>query len=215
MTKSKGIYAPRAVWTAPMLQRLQSLYPDRVGKALAAELGVSLSAMYKKANELGLKKSEAFYAGADSGYLRGDRGIHTRFKPGQKPWTTGMKGLRLSPCSEFQKDSVPVNKQEIGALRINTLGDIDIKVGPGGGEWLSLRRYVWEMAYGPIPPGMCVVPDNGDGHDTRIENLLLVTRAENIQINLVRRYPRELRLAMQLRGKLASQISRSQEACHG
>lgn len=215
MTKSKDINAPRAIWTAPMLQQIQQLYPNKLGKTLAAELGVSLSVLYKKAKELGLKKSEAFYASAQSGLLRGDVGACTRFQPGQKPWTTGMKGVRMSPGSEFKKGSVPANKQEIGALRINTLGEIDIKVGPGGREWLSLRRYVWEMAHGPIPPGMCVVPDNGDGHDTRIENLLLVTRAENIQINLVRRYPRELRLAMQLRGKLASQILKSQEACHG
>lgn len=215
MSKSRGINAPRAVWTEPMLALLKLHYPDRTAKALAADLGVGVSVVYQKANVLGLQKSAAFNAGATSGRLRGDEGACTRFKPGNTPWTLGMKGVHLSPASEFKKGSVPANCLEVSALRINSLGELDMKIAPGPGNWVSMRRFAWEQAYGPIQPGMCVLPKNGDGHDTRLCNLKLVTRAENIQINLLSKYPKELRLTMQLRGKLASQISKSQEACHG
>lgn len=214
MSKSKGINAPRTVWTGAMLETLRLNYPDKTAKALAAELGVSCCILYAKAHALGLKKSEAFKASGASGRLDGVRGAATRFKPGNQPWTAGQKGLHLSPATQFQKGDAPVNRQEVGALRINSLGDIDIKLAPGPRQWLSLRRYVWQQAHGPIPPGMCVVPDNGDGHDTRIENLKLVTRAENIRINLLRKYPKELRNVMALRGRLANQITRTQESAH-
>lgn len=215
MTKSKGILPPRKVWTAQDLQHLTTHYPDKTAGMLAAEMGIKRHIVSAKACALGLKKSEAFKASAASGRLDGIRGAEGRFKPGHTPWTMGMKGVHLSPASEFKKGSVPANCLEVGALRINSLGDLDMKVAPGPGNWVSMRRYAWEQAYGPIQPGMCVLPKNGDGHDTRLCNLKLVTRAENIQINLLSKYPKELRLTMQLRGKLASQISKSQEACHG
>jgi hypothetical protein len=211
VTKSKGINAPRHDWTKAELDMLQAKYPDMQARALAALLGVTLQQVYRKARDLGLGKSEAFKASAASGRLDGVKGTATRFKPGGVPWSAGKKGLRLGMATEFKPGSVPANVQEVGALRINTLGDIDIKVAPGKGQWLSLRRYVWTQAHGPIPPDMCVMVKDHDPHNTQLENLMLGTRAENVQHNLLRRYPKELRSVMQTAGRLKSQINKLKE----
>lgn len=214
MSKSKGILPPRKVWTAQELQHLTTHYPEKTAGMLAAEMGIKHHIVYAKARALGLKKSEAFKASAASGRLDGIRGAEGRFKPGHTPWTLGMKGVHMNPATEFKKGDRPANYQEVGALRINSMGDIDIKVAPGPRQWLSLRRYAWEQEHGPIPHAMCVVPWNGDGHDVRSGNLRLVTRAENIRLNLTGKYPKELRNVMALRGRLSKQISRSQESNH-
>lgn len=215
MTKSKNILPPRRVWTDKELKFLRLFYPDQKASALAEMLNVKLYLVYKKAKQLGLQKSAEFKASAASGRLDGVRGAGTRFKPGNVPWTLGKKGVRMNPATEFKAGQAPANVQPVGALRINSMGDIDIKTAPGPRNWQSLRRYAWEQVHGPIPDAMCIVPINGDGHDTRIENLRLVTRAENIHHNLLSRYPAELRNVMALRGRLNTQITNQQEAVHG
>ena len=214
MTKSKNILPPRHTWTDAQLKLLQAAYPDQKAGAIAQQLGIKLHLVYKKATQLGLQKSDAFRASTASGRLDGKRGSDMRFKPGNKPWSLGMKGLRLSPATEFKAGQAPVNVQPVGALRINSLGDVDIKLAPGPRNWLSLRRYAWQQVHGPIPADMCIVPINGDGHDTRIENLRLLTRAENIAHNLLCRYPKELRSLMALQGRVKTEIKRKEEAQH-
>lgn len=214
MTKSRNILPPRHVWTDIELKLLRAAYPDQRAVAIAELLGMKLHLVYAKARQLGLQKSESFKRSTVSGRLDGLRDNGMRFKPGNPPWSKGMKGLRLSPATEFKKGQPPPNVQPVGALRINSLGDIDIKLAPGPRNWLSLRRYAWEQVHGPIPAGMCIVPKNGDGHDTRIENLRLLTRAENIAHNLLCRYPKELRNLMALQGRVKTQIKRKEEAKH-
>ena len=59
MTKSKKIYAPRAVWTEAQIAFLQTNYARLSAPALAAFTGQSCRAIYTKAAALGLKKSAA------------------------------------------------------------------------------------------------------------------------------------------------------------
>ena len=208
MTKSRGINAKPKRWTDADIHYLTELFPHHTTKAVAQILNISISRVNSKAHLIGLKKTPE-HIKVFGGRLDGIVGAKTRFKPGNRPWTLGMTGVRLSPSSEFKKGQAPVNVQEVGALRINSLGDIEIKIAEGKGQWLSLRRYVWQIAHGPIPDDMCIVPIDGDGHNTALENLRLLTRAENIHHNLLARWPKELRSAMQLGGRLRKQIAKS------
>lgn len=215
MTKSRGILAPRHRWLEADIDALRRLYPDHTAQFCAQVLGVSVALVYAKAHKLGLKKSAAFLASPASGRLDGVKGADTRFKPGHAgDYAALRKGVRFSPRTEFKPGSAPANRLEVGALRINSMGDIDIKVAPGPRQWVSLRRYVWESECGPIPPEMCVAVKNHDPHDTRLENLVLLTRAENIAHNLLRRYPKELRNTMALAGRVRNRIQQIQGDQH-
>jgi hypothetical protein len=215
MTKSRGINAPKKHWSHEERLYLEVFYPDMPNQALAEKLGVTLKTVYNAAKRFKLHKSAAFLASPASGRLDGVRGTETRFQKGCTPcFTPFVKGMHVSPATQFKKGQTPHNQQEVGALRINSSGDIDIKLAPGPRNWLSLRRYAWEQVHGPIPAGMCIVPINGDRHDTRIENLRLLTRAENIAHNLLCRYPKELRNLMALQGRVKTQIKRKEETQH-
>lgn len=47
------------------------------------------------------------------------------------------------------------------------------------GEVLIVHRIIWEMLHGPIPDGMVVDHDNGDGADNSHTNLVLKTSSGN------------------------------------
>jgi hypothetical protein len=219
MTKSRNLIAPKHTWTGFQLDALRRLYPGTVTAVLAAALGLSVNAVNTKATALGLKKSRAFLASERSGRLgngwHDGRGASTRWGKGQQGSFKPPKGVRLSPSTEFKPGSRPANWQPVGALRINGDGDLDIKVAEGLRCWVSMRRYVWETEVGPIPAGMLVEVRNGDGHDTQLSNLFLATRAEHVAHHLHLKYPKDLRSAMQLQGRLRNRIKALEGAQHG
>jgi hypothetical protein len=199
MTTSRHINKPAFAWTAERLQLLRSLYADTPTRAIADSLGCPMQVVYTQAKLRGLKKSPEFLASAYSGRATSATpiagSVSTRFTPGQFSWNKGKKlPGHGNPKTFFKKGDPAINAQDVGALRINTMGDIDIK-----------------LAHGPIPPLMCIGVRDHDRHNTQPENLILLTRAENIAHNLLRRYPKELRNVMALRGRLNNQITKKLE----
>lgn len=103
----------------------------------------------------------------------------------------------------------------IGALRINSYNELDIKLRTGLRAWYSMARWTWETVRGPIPKGMVVRFRNGDKHDTRIENLRLGTRREVMLENTLHNYPKPIAAVIQLRGALNRRINRLEEKQSG
>jgi hypothetical protein len=66
---------------------------------------------------------------------------------------------------------------------------------------------------GPIPPSHAIAFRDGDRSNCAIENLEMVSRAELARRNVMwNRYPKELCLAIQLRGALKRRIRRMSRA---
>lgn len=100
----------------------------------------------------------------------------------------------------------------IGSLRVNSDGYLDRKVREdhGSRNWVCVHRLVWEEANGPTPAGHAVVFKPGRRTTSidqiTLDALELVTRAELMRRNTIHRYPRELKQAIRLVGKLRRTI---------
>jgi len=115
-------------------------------------------------------------------------GIAMRFAPGRATWNKGMKGLHLSPASEFKKGSVPANCKRLGTvtMRKDRAGPIRfIAVAgqtPQRHKWIPYAIYLWEKENGPVPAGFLVRHMDGDRLNDDLSNLKIVDRREHIAV---------------------------------
>lgn len=217
MTKRRIHAEPRSRWTKAEDRLLRAKYPHmQTAKLLPLLPGRTITTIYQHAMKLGLHKTAAYLASADACRLRrgGNVGSAHRFHSGQTPWNKGTHWTAggRSALTRFKKGQRsarwPIEDYSIGALRINTDGQLDIKVKEGLRAWYSMARWVWMTERGPIPKNGVIRTLNGDQHDTRIENLRLTTRGELMRENTYHRYPKEIGRLIQLRGALQRQINK-------
>lgn len=116
-------------------------------------------------------------------------GLTGRFESGHVPPNKGRKGYH-APGSEkgwFQKDHQPWNDVSVGTVLTKTDGYLWKKIDdlPGAGirNWRQLHILLWEEANGPIPDGHRVIFKDGDKQNCSVENLMLVSLAENAVMN--------------------------------
>jgi len=112
--------------------------------------------------------------------------MNTRFAKGLNPWNAGRTDIRVSPKSEFKKGHLPANTLFDGAISIRK----DTKTGRkykyiriALGKWELLQRKVWKDANGDIPKGYVVVLKDGDTINCELENLELISMADNARRN--------------------------------
>lgn len=227
-------------WNAHDLATLREMYPDRPTVEIAAKLGRSLSNVYVTARRLGLKKSEAFLASEASGIIgpgkaHDGRGAAFRFPKGHVPankgtrrpgWAPGrMRETQFKPGS--RRGAAAQNWKPVGTVVPGADGYLRIKVRetePGEATgfrnpeaWPQLHRHVWEQHHGPVPDGHIVVFRDRDRTNCAIENLELISLAENLRRNSIweKRYPAELTSAIMQLGQLKRRIRERSRASHG
>ncbi|MCW8829976.1 MAG: HNH endonuclease [Gammaproteobacteria bacterium] len=136
-----------------------------------------------------------------------------QFEKGNIPWTAGTAGTGVckpnSGC--FKKGDVPANRNELGAERICSKdGYVLVKINEPNPYTGAPTRYrakqlvIWEQHNGPIPKGMIVTFIDGDKLNCDIDNLELITKAENLQRNRIgiNKFPDELRPNIRALAKL-------------
>src|SRR5690606_29239777 len=145
------------------------------------------SSVIGQASKLGLKKSEVFRSIELK--KQGERlrkvGVNTRLKPGQEPPNKGKKqhefmsaeGIERSKAGRFKKGNLPHNTKYDGAERISKEGYIEIRVSLG--KYRLKHLVIWEAANGPLPDGYCLWFKDQDKKNITLDNLELITRAEN------------------------------------
>lgn len=201
----------RRFWTADEFAILLAMYAMHPARKIAELLGRPLPSVYVTARKLGLSKSPDFEGGKIGAGNPLGIGTATRFKPGQTSWNKGLHYVAGGRSQEtrFRRGHKPANGQDVGALRINGDGYLDIKVAPGVRQWVALHRFNWFLRHGEYPPaGMSLVFRDGDCMNCEVENLELVDRAGLMRRNSYHNYGPEIARAIQLRGALQRQINR-------
>lgn len=107
-----------------------------------------------------------------------------QFKPGQTSWNKGVKGLHLSPATEFKKGRQSLRKMPIGSVTIRQRKRDKkprawVKIAEPN-IWRERAKVVWEDARGPLPKGYVIHHRDRDTLNDALHNLQALTRAEHI-----------------------------------
>jgi hypothetical protein len=222
MTKSRGINAPKAVWAEDQLELLRSFYPRFKTADLAFMVGHSLHTVYRKANELGLKKTAEFVAQeAARSMSRPDHPARAhQFRKGQTVWNKGTKGVAgiQDECraTQFKAGQSPANTLPIGSTKFDKSGVLLQKVNndPGNNSkrWRAVHELVWVRENGPVPPKHIVVFKPGMRsavlEEITVDRVECISLAENMKRNTRHNLPPELNEVVQLRSVLTRQINK-------
>lgn len=78
-------------------------------------------------------------------------------------------------------------KMNSGKQAGSIVGNGYMIVGLGGRNYQLVHRVIWSLVYGEIPPDMVIDHLNGDRADNRISNLRVVSRADNLRNQKLRK----------------------------
>ena len=179
-------------WTPAEDKRLTELYQDHKLADIAEKMGRSISSVANRRVKLGLQRTPEQQARIGNG----------RFSPGQTPWNAGLKGWQAGGRAretQFKPGVKPSNTwRPIGAERTSKDGILYRKVADTGikrDDWKAVHVLVWEEHNGPLPDGRIVIFKDGNRENFEPENLMALTRAENMRRNSISRYGEDYRSA--------------------
>ncbi len=204
----------RKPWTQEECELLKELYSrtDIFVSAMQRILGRSSTQIYQKAAALGLRRPEEIYVICGQIFSQSEAAKATRFRKGSIP---PNKGKRMSPelyakCAPtmFKKGNTPGNHRPVGSERVNVDGYIERKVAEPN-KWECKHRIIWKQAHGDIPKGYNIQFKDGNPLNCTLENLYIISRAEQMQTqnSLMARYPKELQKVIRLRGAVKRQMT--------
>lgn len=168
----------RKKWTQAEDDYLRKIYPEMSNEEVAMWLHRSKRAVMAHAYILGVHKSPEF---AEKQFRKG------QFRKGQTPHNKGKsrkywatpEAEELMTKGQFKpgecRDDNP-RKKPIGHEKVYADGYVWIITEHGRKQ---KHRVVWEQANGPIPPDHCVKFKDGNRMNCSLDNLYLVSRADN------------------------------------
>jgi hypothetical protein len=205
-------------WTAFEIWYLQERYPVTTTEAIAISLGRNEKSVYNQAFIRRLKKDEEYLKTENSGRISEllIKGKEYRYQKGSVPKNKGKKWseymtpeqIERAKSTTFKKGRIPPNHKPVGYERISKDGYIEVKVKEGLRSFRLKHRVVYERHFGSIPKGYNVEFKDRDRRNFNPDNLVLRTRKENMKLNTVHNYPKEISNTIQLIGALTRQINK-------
>ena len=112
------------------------------------------------------------------------------FEKGHIPANKGTHPKTVGRMAEtqYKKGNLPHNTKPIGYERVSKDGYIEVKIAMRRSDtgdknnFVPKHRLLWEKANGPIPKGCNVIFLDGDKRNFDLNNLALVTNAENLEL---------------------------------
>lgn len=198
----------KKLWTDEEREQLKELFPDRKNSELAVRFGYSYDAIAGQASRMKLKKSKAYLRAM--GTTLNETGKPYLFVKGSTP---ANKGKKVSPevyalmaKSMFRKGQSPHNTKYDGHERICKDGYVLVRLHKG--KYVHKHRLVWEQHNGAIPKGMLLRFKDGNKQNIHIDNLLLISKTDNMEINTIHRFPPEIKESIHLLNKLKRKINK-------
>lgn len=105
------------------------------------------------------------------------------FKKGNKPWNFRLKGIHLSPDTEFKKGEM------VGENHYSWKGGQQFNKNDCAYLYSGVNRRVrrpkkiYEDAHGATPKGWVIYHLDGDKHNDHLDNLIAIPRAVLVRIN--------------------------------
>jgi hypothetical protein len=197
-------------WTDDERRVLSALYSDTDINEICRILERTSSSIYSQANLLGLKRSEEYMKMLlQTEAIRLRKLNHgTKFQPGQIPWNKGLKGSNKPNATSFKKGHKPHNTKEVGSTRIDGK-DKFLLVKVADNEWIRKEILIWEENYGKVPKGCVVRVKNPRKNKYDINNLMLISKGQNMKLNTVHRFPEELKKTIRALNKLKKTIRKN------
>lgn len=204
----------RTFWTEKEIKFITENYSDMNTADIATILNRPMGGVYGKAYTMGLKKSKEYLAvmlERESKKLA-EFGKNYQFKKGNLPYNYGKKmpSTLYEKCKKtmFKKGSRPHNARNKGDQTISTDGYTYVKIADN--DWRLKHRVVWEQFNGPIPEDYIVVFKDNNLTNFDINNLQLISKAENMLRNTIHQYPEPIQEIIKLNNKLKKQINAKQ-----
>jgi hypothetical protein len=196
-------------WKPHEIELLKQHYSDKTIKELCEILKRSERSIYSQANVLGLKKSDGHIKKLLE--LEAERlrsfGNQFRFQKGQKPWNKDVKGYMGANVTSFKKGNKPHNIKQVGDTRIDGK-DKFLLVKVADRQWIRKEILIWESIHGKVPKGYVVRVKNPALNKYDINNLMLISWAENLKLNTIHRYPKDLQQTIRALKKLKKAIKK-------
>lgn len=180
-------------WTSEEYWKYQTRYPQGMYEFIRDN---SWNVSSKEMAEIVNEKFGTSFTASGMKQFRQRHGIKSGctgwYQKGHAPGTKGKtieeickndpEKLARVRSTQFKKGHKPDNQYPLGTIAVTT-GGYKIRkrsmTGTLWERWEFLHRAVWEEHNGPVPEGMCVSFRDSDRMNCDIENLMLITKAEN------------------------------------
>ena len=204
----------RTFWTKQEIKFITDNYSDMNTADIATILNRPLSGVYGKAYTMGLKKSKDYMTkllAIESAKLK-ELGKTYQFKTGNVPYNYGQKmsTILYEKCQKtmFKKGQKPHNTRKEGEESKSTDGYTYVKIADN--DWRLKHRVIWEKINGPIPDNHIVVFKDNNLTNFDINNLQLITKADNMLRNTIHQYSQPIQDIIKLNNKLKKKINAKQ-----